>query len=397
MFISSSLGVPSERSVLRTASSGSVSPPSGSTGVEPLDRLVPGDYPQTEHDLASFPRPILRLLADAGVRVAILEDGKTLADSPGLRTLDPSEYAVERQSARVQVSAALKAAFGKGVDSLDQLELETDKLTRELRMKELDYHLGIALYPFALNDVAVSQKIGASDQDDWMDAFQDLNEGLVTTQDGDLQATYGVVILPHVYHDGKAIPKSRLRNAGEVTSEYVERSLGLNRADERMVLLHEKFLPSPAPEMGNYRLATHELGHALDYTLDGLSGVPGFGATHRQAVDMLYQADLAKLASLGEGTDTEAVFTSDRADDDVREYFAEAVEAYLTPAKDDGGDFFRAGNSKEGLLDKNPALFNYLEKIMNSDFPADARPDPIPRSLTPFGTPDPDLEVSRIS
>ena len=146
-----------------------------------------------------------------------------------------------------------------------------------------------------------------------------------------------------------------------------------------MVLLHEKFLPSPAPELGNYRVATHELGHALDYTLEGLSGVPGFGAAHRQTVDSLYEADLAKLAALGEGTETEKVFTSDRADDDVREYFAEAVEAYLTPANDNGGDFFRAGNSKEGLLEKNPALFQYVETIMASEFPADARPRSRPK------------------
>ena len=131
--------------------------------------------------------------------------------------------------------------------------------------------------------------------------------------------------------------------------------------------------------------------------MEGLSGVPGFGAAHRQTVDSLYEADLAKLAALGEGTETEKVFTSDRADDDVREYFAEAVEAYLTPANDNGGDFFRAGNSKEGLLEKNPALFQYVETIMTSEFPADARPDPIPRSLTPIGIPDPDLEVYRIS
>ena len=131
-----------------------------------------------------------------------------------------------------------------------QLESETEKLTRELRQKGLDYHLGIALNPFPLEGLAEAREVATPDREDWMQAFRELNEGLATAENGDMKANFGVVILPHAYHDGEAIPESRLRNAGEVTAEYVERSLGLNRADERMVLLHEKFLPSPAPNWG---------------------------------------------------------------------------------------------------------------------------------------------------
>ena len=120
MFIAPSIAS-SQRSAVPSARGQTVGLKTEALGVDPLDVLVPGDYPQTEQDPASFPRPVLRLLADAGVRVAILEDGKTLADSPALRTLETCEYAAERKVVNTQVSEVLGQVFEKGVDSLDSV------------------------------------------------------------------------------------------------------------------------------------------------------------------------------------------------------------------------------------------------------------------------------------
>ena len=118
MFIAPSIASP-RRSALRGARGQTVASKTEARDVDPLDVLVPGDYPQTEQELAYFPRPVLRLLADSGVRVAILQDGKTLADSPALRTLETCEYAAERKVVNTQVSEVLGQVFEKGVDSLD--------------------------------------------------------------------------------------------------------------------------------------------------------------------------------------------------------------------------------------------------------------------------------------
>lgn len=359
-----------------------------------MQTLVPGDHRQTEEDLALFPQPVLDLMSRYGTRVAILKTGQTLADSEALRTLSPAEVTGEARAANALVRQGMELAFPQGVSSYEQLETGGDTITRNLRDHGIDNHLAIALSPFPLDALAEAREIPADKVADWKTAFSLLNEGLVETHGEEIQAKSGLLILPHTYHRGEAVPESRLRNAREVTAHFVEGSLGLNRSDDRLVLLHEKFLGSPALELGNYRLAIHEMGHALDHVLEHLVNVPGFGALHRQTVDALYESDLAKVAS-GKSPDT--VFTSDRADDDVREYFAEAVEAYLTPENPNGHDTFRAGNSRRGLASKNPELYDYIERVMSTEFGPDATAALPKRSFAPPGFPDPDLEVVRVS
>lgn len=359
-----------------------------------METLVPGDYRQTEQDLAAFPQPVLDLLGRYGTRVAILAARQTLSDTPGLRTMTGPEASAEARRANAMVTAAVQKVFAGGVTSYEQLESAADGMTRELRAAGIENSLGIALSPFSLDELAAAREIPADRVEPWKTAFAELNEGLVNLTPEGVQARAGIVILPHTYHRGQIVPENRLRNASEVTDSYVEQSLGLNRSDERMVLLHEKFLALPATELGNYRLAIHEVGHALDYALEGLVNFPGFGALHRQTVDALYAADQARIAA---GAPEQSVFTSDRADDNVREYFAEAVEAYLTPECHDGHDVFRASNSKETLAAQNPELYSYIEKVMTTDFPATALPEMPKRAFAPPGFPDPDLEVVRIS
>jgi hypothetical protein len=359
-----------------------------------MESLVPGDYRQTEEDLAAFPQPVLDLLSRYGTRVAILADGQTLADSPGLRTMAEQEVAAEAKSTNATVSAGVSKAFANGIESYEQLETVADAITRELRAQGIDNSLGLALSPFSLEALAEARQIPSDKVGQWKAAFGQLNAGLVEVHDQGVSAKQGIVVFPHTYHNGQAVPENRLRNAGQVTASYVEESLGLNRSEDRLVLLHEKFLTAPSAQLGNYKLAIHEMGHALDHALEHLTNFPGFGALHRQTLDALYEADLSKVAA---GAAVSDVFTSDRADDDVREYFAEAVEAYLTPENPNGHDTFRAENSTQGLASRNPALYSYLETVMTTNFSATALPELPKRTFAPPGFPDPDLEVVRIS
>ena len=54
-----------------------------------------------------------------------------------------------------------------------------------------------------------------------------------------------------------------------------------------------------------------------------------------------------------------------RASENVREYFAEAVEAYLTkPLPNSNANFYKQENNHEMLKERNPELFAYVDKLM---------------------------------
>jgi Mlc titration factor MtfA (ptsG expression regulator) len=335
--------------------------------------IVPGDHLQVQKDLETFPEPVLNLLDGYGVKVAVLDDNQTLENSPALRHLSQSEYAAEKKKARDLTIGLLSKT------EATTLEEFAESATRELRKKGLDFHYGVSSGEVPLEYIAEQQDIPSEHVEDWKQSFQELNVGFPS----------GFFILPHTYHEGRPIPENRLRTAKETTAEYVERSLGLNRAEDRLVLLHKKFTPAQAVEVGNYRLAIHEMGHALDHVLDRVVGVPGFGTLHRETVDAMYEADLKKAEKLG----VENVFTTDRASENVREYFAEAVEAYLTFPQDNAGEFFRSKNSNPDLKRMNPIMHAYMDKIMSTSFTQENAPDPPPRPLFPPFVPDPDAQV----
>jgi hypothetical protein len=305
--------------------------------------------------------------------VAVLAEGETLAESPALRHLDDAEYQVERERAVEITQTALSRRNGQDLTTFAK------KTTRELRKAGLEFHFGVSARPLTPGDVAQQQGISPENLKSWTEAFNELNQELPE----------GLYLLPHVYDAGRPIPENRLRSAREVTAEYLEGPLGVNRAEDRLVLLHKKFTGLPAETVGNYRLAIHEMGHALDHLLDRVTGFPGFGTLHRETVDALYEADLKKAEELG----VEKVFTTTRASEDVREYFAEAVEAYLTFPGEAAGETFRTENSRPGLQAKNPKLHDYMETLMSTDFSLNVPPGPPPRPLFPEFVPDPDTAV----
>ena len=335
--------------------------------------IVPGDYPQVQKDLQAFPEPVLDLLDGYGVKVAVLDDGETLAVSPALRHLSDNEYQSEIQRARDITKEQMAQT-----DASTLIEF-AEKSTRELRKAGLEFHYGLTNRSLTPDDIARQQAIPEEHLDNWKARFKELNEGFPEA----------IFLLPHTYDKGEPIPENRIRTARETTAEYVEGALGMNRAEDRLVLLHKKFTSEKAVEVGNYRLVLHEVGHALDHALGLMVAVPGFGALHRQTVDALYEKDLARAEVEG----AEKVFTTDRASENVREYFAEAVEAYLTFPGDEDGEIFRTRNSNSGLLETNPELYAYVDKIMTTRFTAEEAPEPPGRPLMPPDTPDPDTRV----
>ena len=185
------------------------------------------------------------------------------------------------------------------------------------------------------------------------------------TTDND-QATpgQGIILIPYAYYRGRAVSEVTLKQALDFKAQRAKDAMGIHNSEERMITLYEDYLFDPAPEAGHHRVAIHETGHALDHALERVTNVPGLGAEHRARVDAFYQRD--KQALKEKGVDH---FTSDRAKDSVREYFAEAVEAYLTVDMQDGQEFYKPHNNREQLQKRNPELFQYVDWIFHLEGP----------------------------
>ena len=162
--------------------------------------MVPGPYPQVEEDLAAFPEPVLDVLDRYGVRVAVLDEGETLFDSPALRTLSDAEYDKEKSNANKILRETLPQVQASSAEEL------TDSLTRELRKAGLDFHLGLSREKPNLEQIAAQQGIPQEHFQDWSESFHQLNKELPE----------GLLILPHTYHQGRPIPHNTLRNSKQV-------------------------------------------------------------------------------------------------------------------------------------------------------------------------------------
>lgn len=327
------------------------------------------------HDLEAFPAPWLTFLKDYGLKVVAMGDGQTLAQSPVMAKFAVPELQQQIASVRDQLGPALA-----------KTPVPDDELARYQQRQQLrdvvhgwlqggPFRLATHDAPLDLEEVAERRHVPAEQRAEWKSLLQELNAPWSQLREGQLATSHGLVLLPPIPTGHGAVPDQAFQSARETTGEYVKESLGLNRAPEGLVLLHERFLPSDAPEVGPYRLALHEVGHALDYALEGLPDETGFGAQHK--------------ARLQEWFAREQTFTSDRADDNAREYFAEAVEAYLTPA--DNGSF-RQENNREYLQKVNPELYGYLDGLFTSQPHPSWRSRPPEPPRVPEGFPDPDRD-----
>ncbi len=178
-------------------------------------------------------------------------------------------------------------------------------------------------------------------------SLRQLNGSNLTLEDGYLVAESGVLLLPYTYHEGRPISEADLEWAKTRDARYVEASLGFHNYEERLVVLHQDFVTSPAKEVGHYRVALHEVGHALDHALERRDG-----SAHRERVGHLYEQAKKRES-----------FLTERASHNVREYFAEAVEAFLTQPLDEPEDEFKKANHREALRQSDPGMFAYLHHL----------------------------------
>lgn len=323
-------------------------------------------------DLGKFPTPWLNFLDNYGLKVVALADGQTLADSPALQKFAATDLPSWRDKVQHTLGAALQQ-----ISPTANHETLLDNVHQWLTQQKAPFRLASHAQPLDLDALATQRSVPADEQKQWKADLLALNSPWSRLEESKLVSTHGLVLLPPI----KGVPDDVFQNAVTTTSEFVRESLGLNRGADQLVLLHERYLPSRAPEIGEYRVAIHEVGHALDYALEGLPDETGFGTQHHDRIQNWFARDKQR------GT-----FTSDRADDSPREYFAEAVEAYLTaPGQVD----FRPDNHRQRLHELNPELENYLRTIFESQPASDWVSQPPAAQGMPPGFPDPDHDPIR--
>ncbi len=303
-----------------------------------------------------------------GVQLVVLDGQETLADSTAVAREAVADQAGWKTRAQAALAPAL-AQVEPGTPLVDHLHAYLNELGSPFRVAS--HHA-----PVNLDNLAAQRKVGEAYREQWKDELLSLNAPWSSVSPEGFVSSHGVFLLPPVPTAHGSLSDCEYQNAVTTTAESVGKALGFNRGAEQRVLLHSRYLGDNAPEIGGYRVAIHEMGHALDYVLEGLPDHTGYGKHHKDAVLACFQE--AKT------------FTSDRADDSVREFFAEAVEAYLTEPSQDFD--FRPDNYRASLRERNPKMAAYLEHLFQSAPGANwVSQPPAPVGL-PEGFPDPDKD-----
>lgn len=327
--------------------------------LDPLTRQVLG------RDLGQFPTPWLKFLQGYGLQVVVLQEGQTLADSPAM-----SKNVVSNLSNwTAQVKRLVSEAFVQSPPTVEELQAWLEE-------QHIPFRAASHSSPVDLQQLAEQRQIAPAFRQQWVKQLLELNEPWSSVQDGKLCSQHGVFLLPPAVTAFGPVADLDYQSAVSTTASSVEASLGLNRGAEQRVLLHSRFLGDGAPEIGDYRVAIHEVGHALDYALEGLPDESGFGQRHK-----------AKVLACFEGSHD---FTSDRARDNPREFFAESVEAYLTPPSSHFD--FRPDNHQASLRQRNPDMATYLDGIFATVPAPEWKSQPPEPQRLPAGFPDPDRD-----
>ncbi len=325
-----------------------------------------------ERDLQAFPEPWRDFLDDYGVQVVVLDGRETLADSPAVAREAVRDEAGWKARVQAQVGPALRA-----LEPAPQWRNAlVDKLHSHLEEQASPFRVASHNSPVDLEQLAAQRNVAPAYRQAWKEELLSLNGPWSSQGPDGFETTHGVFLLPPVPTAHGWLSDRDYQNAFTTTAASVAEALGLNRGSEQRVLLHSRYLDEDAPEIGGYRVAIHEMGHALDYALEGLPDSTGYGGHHKAAV----------LACFEEAKS----FTSDRADDSVREFFAEAVEAYLTEPSE--GFDFRPDNHRPALRQRNPRMAAYLDHLFQSTPGADWVSHPPAPVGVPAGFPDPDKD-----
>jgi hypothetical protein len=333
--------------------------------------------------LATIPEPWLERLSEENMAYVGLAYGETLADTELLRGYSAEKLKSEAEAAK-PLRAEIEAEVDREIASLKKDDPEgtqaafaeygradvlAEKLGAKFEQSGIGFQVRVQRGPTPLE--YLHNEFNVADDPDHEYLYPDgsneegretrIFESLLTSlngegvlKDGMVDPGSDVLVVPYKMKGDKRISPVSEKSFAAITGQQMDNNHGMNAWPNRLIVVDDQVVDIPSRKMGYHSVLLHESGHAIDYAAES---IPEFH--HRETMDKFYQADLKKYQ---EGTNP---FLTARAMDSVREYFAEAVEAYLTKELPDSpGNFYKQENNHQQLQARNPELFAYVDKLM---------------------------------
>lgn len=339
-------------------------------------------------DLTAFPLPILRLFKNDKLDIVVVKEGQSMADTSFLTVIKPEEYSALSEKGKVifddvvkkeaeNTAKEIEEEKKKGNDDEFHIAMinhwEGDRIADSLSAKLINGNLGFTPVktsdPVSLKVLAEKNMVSEEDYPEWEKTLKLINGDHIEIKDGMINPKHRVFVSPYTYYKGQPVSETTLKCLQHYDSKEVKSALGIHLWQDRLVILHEDYAADPGLEVGHYRIILHECGHAMDHAIERIPGE--LGENHRKTIDALFKKDMENFKKNGKNN-----FISPRAMDNVREYFAEAVESYLTVIMGDKLEYYKPDDNNFQLKKLNPELYDYIDKIMRTDFPPDLTPVP---------------------
>lgn len=329
--------------------------------------IAPDQIDQVAHDLTAFPINWLKRFQEENVAVVVMKSDQNLADTPLWPTFTKSACEEMLTTAAPLVHKTV-SDFMATFDDIKEPEekayhvrMAGDDLKEKFDTLSNDAGLGFSVKmtrePKNYEVLAAEHGVDTSDEEklsDWKSAFQRLNDSLIEKDPDNAVPKHGFYLIPYEYYKDKPFRSLSLASLKSITGMELSLHDGANYPENHFITIHENVVPDPSPHMGHHRVVLHESGHMVDWITKDL---PGVGPGHEKKVLELFEK--AHKSDPGDGQ-----FLSARAKDSAGEFFADAVEAYLTLPVDDGKDHYKAENNRIEMQKRNPELFNYIDWIM---------------------------------
>lgn len=324
--------------------------------------------------IATIPEPWLEKLADENLAYVALTSKETLADTNILWSYSPEELKASAEKARPLIDKAGEevdaehaklspdeAAFAEIRRADDVAERLTEKFEANgigffTRVQRGETPLEYLHNEFNIADDPYHEYV-SPEQPRETEIFNSLltalnGEGVL--KDGVVDPQNDVLIVPYKMKKDNRVSPVTEKSLSAITGLQMDNNHGLNAWPARLIVVDDQVVELPSRKMGFHSVLLHESGHAIDYAAEGIAELD-----HRATVDQLYARDKQRF------NDGENVFLTARASDNEREYFAEAVEAYLTKPVESPGNFYKQENNHDDLKATNPELYAHVEKVLN--------------------------------
>lgn len=339
--------------------------------------------------LVTVPEPWLDRLVEEGVAYVALGYGEDLSQTELITSYTPEQLARDAEKAKpliAQVKAEVHreiAELSKDGDELTMAlaEREKPKMVRErLREKFNEADIGFDIEEVKgekpLLYLEQEHNVEPTDYDEFLEP-QETEQGLfrsllmelngpevvksqgaqegrfVLADDAVLDPEDDVLVIPYGVYGGKRLSEVSKESYSSINGMGMDQHLGAHYWPNRLIVVDDDVVALPSTKTNFHSVLLHETGHCIDHLAESYSEL-----NHRETVDALYAEDVERYKQ-GDNR-----FLTSRAMDNTEEYFAEAVEAYLTQPVEGATTGYKAENESVALKERNPELYAHVERVL---------------------------------